>query len=140
MEMDLSCLKRASGIPFIGFRLNVDTLALATKWRSLRPPQLLAASANVLLSAMAQNVIDATAMVRRGAQHWDGHLHHQEGQRRCMRRPRSQSSDEPRSLISMAVEEVDFSMSDVGVVEGRCADRGMQDGYIGVCRRLHHRD
>ena len=40
----------------------------------------------------------------------------------------------------MAVEEVDFSMSDVGVVEGRRADRGMQEGYIGVCRRLHHRD
>ena len=40
----------------------------------------------------------------------------------------------------MAIEEVDFSMSDVGVVVGRCADRGMQEGYIGVYRRLHYRD
>ena len=40
----------------------------------------------------------------------------------------------------MAVEEVDFSMSDVGVVEGRRADRGMQEGYIGVYRRLPRRD
>ena len=38
------------------------------------------------------------------------------------------------------LEEVDFSMSDVGVVVGRCADRGMQEGYIGVYRRLHYRD
>ena len=57
-----------------------------------------------------------------------------------VRRSRSQSSDEPRSLISIAIEEVDFSMSDVGVVVGRCADRGMQEGYIGVYRRLHYRD
>ena len=50
------------------------------------------------------------------------------------------ATDRSKSQSAAAIEEIDFLMSDVGVVVGRCAGRWMQEGYIGVYRRLHYRD
>ena len=60
----------------VGFSYNINDsrlnlLTLASTWRSLRPPQLLAASVNVPISGMAQSAMDAMALVRRGPNHWN---------------------------------------------------------------------